>query len=83
MSQEFKKCLERGKIKTFSPGPALAKKELRLAQEDLAISESSAAENNFRWSITQSYYSINKIALLMQGCFSKYLCLKERFWKKI
>ena len=58
MSQEFKKCLERGKIKSFSPGPRLAKKELKLAEEDLKISLKSLAEENFRWSIVQSYYSM-------------------------
>ncbi|EKE21673.1 MAG: HEPN protein [uncultured bacterium] len=58
MSQEFKKCLERGKIKTFSPGPKLAKKELRLASEDLKMSAKSFKEKNFRWSIVQAYYSM-------------------------
>lgn len=38
MFQEFKKCLEREKIKRFSPGKKLAEKELRLAGEDLKIS---------------------------------------------
>ena len=58
MSQEFKKCLERGKIKVFTPGPKLAKKELRLAGEDLKMSVKSLAEKNFRWSIIQAYYSM-------------------------
>jgi len=58
MSQEFKKCLERGKIKDFSPGKKLAGKELWLAREDLKISLKSMAEENFRWSIIQSYYSM-------------------------
>ncbi len=58
MSQEFNKCLERGKIKSFSPGPKLAKKELRLAQEDLAMSLKNLEEKNYRWSIVQSYYSM-------------------------
>jgi uncharacterized protein (UPF0332 family) len=58
MSQEFKKCLERGKIKSFSPGPKLAKKELNLALEDLKISLKSFKEKNYRWSIIQSYYSM-------------------------
>lgn len=35
MSQEYKKCLERGKIKTFSPGPKLAKKEFIKVAEDI------------------------------------------------
>lgn len=58
MSQEFKKCLERGKIKQFTPGPKLAKKELRLAKEDLKMSLKSMKEKNYRWSIIQSYYSM-------------------------
>jgi len=58
MSQEFKKCLERGKIKKFTPGIKLAKKELGLAREDLKISLKSLAEKNYRWSIVQSYYSM-------------------------
>ena len=58
MSQEFKKCLERGKIKTFSPGPKLAKKELKLANEDLKMSLKSLKGKNHRWSIIQAYYSM-------------------------
>ncbi len=58
MSQEFKKCLERGKIKKFSPGKKLAKKELKLAQEDLKISLKSLSEGSYKWSIIQSYYSM-------------------------
>ena len=41
MSQEFKKCLERGKIKRFSPGKKLAAKELKLAGEDWDTSSES------------------------------------------
>ena len=58
MSQEFKKCLESGKIKRFSPGKKLAAKELRLAEEDLKISLKSMAEGSYKWSIIQSYYSM-------------------------
>ena len=58
MSQEFKKCLERGKIKKFSPGKSLANKELRLAADDLKISLKSLSEENYKWSIVQSYYSM-------------------------
>lgn len=58
MSQEFKKCLERGKIKIFSPGPKLAKKELKLADEDLKMATKSFKGENYRWSIIQSYYSM-------------------------
>lgn len=58
MSQEFNKCLERGKIKEFTPGPKLAKKEIRLAKEDLQISLKSLSDGNFKWCIIQSYYSM-------------------------
>ncbi|MDO8592251.1 MAG: HEPN domain-containing protein [bacterium] len=58
MSQEFKKCLERGKIKRFSPGKKLAGKELRLAGEDWNISEESLRAKRYKWSIVQSYYSM-------------------------
>lgn len=58
MSQEFKKCLERGKIKKFSPGKKLAKKELRLAEEDLKISLESLSAGSYKWSIIQSYYAM-------------------------
>lgn len=58
MSQEFKKCLERGKIKKFSPGKKLSAKELKLAMEDLKISLQSLADENYRWSIIQAYYSM-------------------------
>jgi uncharacterized protein (UPF0332 family) len=58
MSQEFKRCLERGKITKFTPGVRLAKKELRLAGEDLATALKSSAEGNCKWSIVQAYYSM-------------------------
>ena len=58
MSREFDKCLERGKIKRFTPGKKLAKKEIRLAGEDLKVASKSLTERNYRWSIIQSYYSM-------------------------
>lgn len=58
MSREFKKCLERGKIKKFLPGKKLAEKELRLAGDDLKISRESLQAKRYKWSIVQSYYSM-------------------------
>lgn len=58
MSQEFKKCLERGKIKRFSPGKKLAEKELRMAGEDWKISIESLKTGRYKWSTVQSYYSM-------------------------
>lgn len=58
MSQEFKKCLERGKIKVFSPGPRLVKKEIGLAQEDFRLAGENLEHGNYRWAIVQSYYAM-------------------------
>lgn len=58
MSQKFKKCLERGRIKKFSRGKVLYKKELKLAHEDLKIAKDSFKAKNYKWSIIQTYYSM-------------------------
>lgn len=58
MSHAFNECLQRGKIKKFSPGPRLAQKELRAAQADLNTALKSLSEGNCKWSIIQSYYSM-------------------------
>jgi uncharacterized protein (UPF0332 family) len=55
---EFKKCLERGKIKTFTKAKSLVSKELDLAKEDLKTAKKSFEENNFKWATIQSYYSM-------------------------
>jgi uncharacterized protein (UPF0332 family) len=55
---EFKKCLERGKIKTFTKAKLLVSKELDLAKEDLKTAKKSFEENNFKWATIQSYYSM-------------------------
>lgn len=41
MNQSFEDCLKRGKIKRFSRGKSLAKKELRIAKEDLESARKS------------------------------------------
>lgn len=81
MSQEFDKCLARGKIKTFSPGPDLKDLELKLAKDDLAVAERSFAEENYKWSIIQSYYSMfhSCRALIYIKCYREksHFCLIE------
>ncbi|MBU4338035.1 hypothetical protein KKD57_00570 [Patescibacteria group bacterium] len=49
MSIKFQECIKKGKIKIFSRGKDLADKELRMAQEDLDISQSSFGEKNLRY----------------------------------
>ena len=58
MNSEFKKCLERGKIKVFSKAKTLVFKELDLAKEDLKTAKKSFKENNYKWATIQSYYSM-------------------------
>lgn len=81
MSQEFNKCLKQGKIKSFTPGPRLSGKGLKLAKEDLSSSLKSLSENNHKWSIIQSYYSMfhSARALLYQKGYREksHFCLIE------
>jgi uncharacterized protein (UPF0332 family) len=81
MSQEFDQCLVKGKIKQFSPGPKLAKKELKLAEDDLKISLRSIKDENYKWSIIQSYYSMFHSARSLLYCQSyrekSHFCLIE------
>lgn len=58
MSKHFDKCLKQGKIKEFSQGKFLASKEIRLAEEDLKFTQKSFKEENYRWCIIQTYYSM-------------------------
>ncbi len=73
--------MERGKIKRFSPGPKLAKKELRIAEDDLKISLESLSGGNYKWGIIQAYYSMFHSAralLYSQGYREKsHFCLIE------
>ena len=58
MSQEFKRCLEKAKIKKFSQGKTLAPKELKLATEDLKTARETFKDKNYKWSVIQTYYSM-------------------------
>jgi len=48
MSQKFKRCLEKGKIKRFSQGKTLAPKELKLAAEDLKTAKETFKDKNYK-----------------------------------
>jgi len=57
-SQEFEKCLERGRIKKFLKAKTLVANELKLAGEDLRTARNSFDEENFKWATIQAYYSM-------------------------
>lgn len=58
MSAEFQKCLRKGKIKKFSRGRVLVKKEISTAEQDLIDAQDSFKLNKFKWSTIQAYYSM-------------------------
>ena len=58
MTKEFKDCLKQRKITKFERAPELAPRELTEAAADLGASETSYAEQNYKWAIIQSYYSM-------------------------
>jgi len=58
MIKNFEDCLKTEKIKKFSRGKSLAPKEIRLAEEDLRIAQKSFKDENYRWCVIQTYYSM-------------------------
>lgn len=58
MNQEFKQCLESGKIVPFARGKNLAKKELLVAQNDLSDAKAGYEHQRYKWSTIQAYYAM-------------------------
>lgn len=58
LTPEFKKCLEKGKIRPFSRGKNLSLKELDTAEEDLENATDSYTSGKFKWSIIQAYFAM-------------------------
>ena len=81
MSKHFEECLKKNKIKKFSRGKSLASKEIKLAEEDLKIAQKSFDEENYRWCIVQTYYSMfhSARALLYRKNYREHshFCLRE------
>ncbi len=55
---EFEKCLDKGKIRKFSAGKSLVKKEIVTAKSDLDWGLDSLKRGNYKWAVVQSYYSM-------------------------
>ena len=89
MNQDFKYCLEKGRIIPFTKGKSLVDKELRTAQEDLNDAQFGLTNNRYKWSTIQGYYSMfhSARALLFSKEFREkshyclYAALKELFVK--
>ena len=57
-NSEFQRCEERNKIVKLEKSETLVPKEIELADNDLNFSKESFLDNNYKWSIIQSYYSM-------------------------
>jgi uncharacterized protein (UPF0332 family) len=81
MNTKFKNCLDRGSIRKFSRGPALAKKELENAELDIDSAKESLKKENYKWATVQTYYSMFHSAralLYSKGYREKsHICLIE------
>ena len=62
MNIEFQDCLKRGKIREFSRGKTLSKKELQSAISDLESAKHSFKNKNYKWTTIQCYYSMFHVA---------------------
>ena len=58
MNQEFKQCLESGKIVSFPRGKELVQKEMSVAQSDLSDAKAGYENQRYKWSTIQAYYAI-------------------------
>ena len=58
MNQEFKQCLENGKIVPFEKGKELFSREFMVAQSDLQDAKAGYEERRYKWSTIQAYYAM-------------------------
>ncbi len=58
MDQEFKQCLEAGRIVPFPKGKDLVGKELAVARSDLLDAKASYRDHRYKWSTIQAYYAM-------------------------
>ena len=58
MNQEFKQCLESGKITSFPKGKKLVGKELSVAKSDLLDAKAGYENQRYKWSTIQAYYAM-------------------------
>ena len=58
MNQEFKQCLESGKIISFPRGKELVQKEMSVARSDLSDAKAGYENQHYKWSTIQAYYAM-------------------------
>ncbi len=62
MNQEFKQCLENGKIVSFPGGRELVAKELSVARSDFLDAKAGYENQRYKWSTIQAYYAMFHVA---------------------
>lgn len=55
---EFERCLKEGKIQKIKVDDELINKELNASYYDLQSAKNSFIENDYKWAIVKSYYSM-------------------------
>lgn len=58
LDSKFKDCLKRDKLKQTAEARVLAKKELRVAFDDIKTAKDGIKESRWKWSTIQAYYSM-------------------------
>ena len=58
LGPEFESCVKSGRIRRFSPGPALVAGELAAAGQDLEEARRTLAASGLKWATIQAYYSM-------------------------
>jgi len=58
MNLDYEECLRKRKIRPFSRGKSLTRKEIESAASDLEIAEKTYLDGNYKWAAVQLYYSM-------------------------
>lgn len=58
LNLDYEECLKKGKIRPFSRGRSLARKEIESAASDLERAEKTFLDGDHKWASIQLYYSM-------------------------
>jgi uncharacterized protein (UPF0332 family) len=58
LNPDYEDCLSKGKIRPFSRGKSLARREIESAAVDLERAQKTYSEGDYKWATIQVYYSM-------------------------